>query len=76
MMLRRGRGTRIGGSSGLIASQLGLVRILSGEEALISDIWLLQLSSSHDLARVRALADHVAGTIENALSEISSLPLA
>jgi DNA-binding transcriptional LysR family regulator len=37
-----------------IANRLGLVRVLEGEPPFVSDIWLLQQSESHVLARVRA----------------------
>jgi len=56
-----------------IASRLGLVRVLEGEPPFVSDIWLLQQSEAHALARVRALADHVAETITEAAPQLMSM---
>jgi DNA-binding transcriptional LysR family regulator len=56
-----------------IAKRLGLVRVLEGEPPFLSDIWLLQQSDSHALARVRALADYVADTITDAASQLVSI---
>jgi DNA-binding transcriptional LysR family regulator len=56
-----------------IANRHGLLRVLEGEPPFVSDIWLLQQSESHTLARVRALADHVAETVTDAGAQLMSM---
>ncbi len=48
----------------VVAKRVGLTRVLTADAIFFSEVWLLQSSESKSVARVRVLADHIAGVLE------------
>lgn len=57
----------------VVARKFGLKRVLSSDAAFFSEVWLLQSSDSKSVARVRALADHIADALEAASDSLSRI---